>query len=254
MWGGVVLAPEGDLAQVGAVAQDAEHRRDVEGLSLARARAFLGQPLGNRRGALAAFGVAAEDLRHHGSLGRLGDEEAPLVVKSVAEGDVAADPLSPFCLSFHPGDRAFDNRRPLELGEDAEHLHHHPSRGAGGVEGLGRRAEEHVGRVEAVENLRQPAHRPREPVHPVDEQEVEAPRLGLAERPFQPRPLQDRARRLIGEAAHDLPVLLAFGIGIKPRRLRLKRVGLGLLVGRDAGVDGDPHRLLRRLRGSDGCL
>ncbi|HET9676752.1 MAG TPA: hypothetical protein VFP21_04515 [Solirubrobacterales bacterium] len=61
-----------------------------------------------------------------------------VLAEPVAEGDVAADPLAAFCLALHPGDGSFDDGRPLELGEDAEHLNHHPPGRAGGVERLGR--------------------------------------------------------------------------------------------------------------------
>jgi len=70
---------------------------------------------------------------------------------------------------------------PLELGEDAEHLDHHPPRQRRGVEGLGRRAEGNTGCVEVFQELGEAAHRPGEPVDPVDEKEIETagPVLGL---------------------------------------------------------------------------
>ncbi|HEX3609247.1 MAG TPA: hypothetical protein VHU14_06230 [Solirubrobacterales bacterium] len=238
----VLLAPEGDLAQIGAVAQDREHGGHVEGLALAGARAALGQPLGECRGALLALGIAVEYLRDHRSLSRLGNKEATVAIESVAEGDVAANPLAAFGLTLHPGDGALDDGGALELGEDTEELHHHPPGRAGGVEGLRCRAEEHLRCIEPLEDLGQPAHRAREAVDAVDQKQVEAPGLGLAQGPFKARALQSRPRCLVGEAANDPPVLLALRIGIEPDCLRLQRVGLGRLVGRDSGVGGDLHR------------
>ena len=185
--------------------------------------------------------VPLEDLLYHGGFGRLGFEVAPLRVEPVAEGHGAAVPFAAGGLAFHAGDHPLDDRRPLELGEHAEHLHHHPARRSRGVERLRRRAKQHVGLVELLEHVREPAHRPREPVDAVDEQQIEPLRLGLLQGALEAGPFEAGPGRLVGEAARDPPALLAVHVGGEPCRLGFERVGLVGLVGRDAGVGRDPH-------------
>jgi len=187
-----------------------------------------------------------EDLLHDRRFGRLGFEVAAVGVVAVAEGDGAAGPLAAGGLAFHAGDDALDDGRAFELGEHAEHLHHHPARRGGGVERLGRGAEEHCGVVELFQDLGEAADGAGEPVDAVHEQEVEAFRLRFLERALQPGPVEGGAGCLVGEAAGDFPALLAFRVVAEPVGLRFERVGLVVFVGGDAGVGGDPHQAASR--------
>lgn len=108
------------------------------------------------------------------------------------------------CLSLHPRHDALDDSRPLELGEDAEHLDHHPPGRGRGVERLGRGAEQNVGIVEPLEDLGQPSDRTRKAVDAVDEEQIELPRLGLAQRPVEagavsvaPEPWSEKRRAIV---------------------------------------------------------
>lgn len=65
------------------------------------------------------------------------------------------------------------------------------------------------------------------PVDPVDEQQVEASRACLRERPTEPWSLQAGARQLVGERPHQLPAVLALDVGAKPSVLGLERVRAG---------------------------
>jgi hypothetical protein len=76
---------------------------------------------------LKPFDVAFEDLDHQWRLRRFGFEEAIVGGEAVAERDRAAVPLPAGRLAFHARDYPLDDRRPLELSEHAEHLHHHPT-------------------------------------------------------------------------------------------------------------------------------
>src|SRR5215467_4065915 len=92
--------------------------------------------------------------------------------EAVAEWDRAAGPAAASGLALHAGDHAVDDGGPLELGEDAEHLDHHATGWAAGVEGLGGGAEDGSGAVEVVQDLGQAAHRARQAVDAVDEEHV----------------------------------------------------------------------------------
>jgi len=93
-------------------------------------------------------------------------------VEFVAVGAVAAGPFASGGLAFHAVDDAVDDGLPLELGEHTQHLYEHATDGGGGVDGFGGRAEADSGVVEQVEDVDQPAQRPRHPVDAVDEQDV----------------------------------------------------------------------------------
>jgi hypothetical protein len=66
---GVVAPAEVDLAQVGAVAQDRQHREDVEGLAALGPVAALAQSVGDRGRALEPLCVAAETSATTGASG-----------------------------------------------------------------------------------------------------------------------------------------------------------------------------------------
>jgi hypothetical protein len=102
----------------------------------------------------AALDVQVEDERDQRGL-VLVDDEVPVLAPHVAEGRRADRPLAACGLALQARHDAVDDRGPLELGEDAEHLHHHPARGSGGVERLGRRAEGDARLVELLQQVRE---------------------------------------------------------------------------------------------------
>ena len=107
--------------------------------------------------------------------------------------------------------------------------------------------------VELFENLREPSHRAGEPVDPVDEQQVEAFRRRFGERALQAWPVEGGARCLVGEAARDLPAVLAFRVVGEPVGLGFEGVGLVVFVGGDAGVGGDPQAAFLSFASSAGA-
>ncbi|HEY5193126.1 MAG TPA: hypothetical protein VIJ39_04530 [Solirubrobacteraceae bacterium] len=129
MRAGVIGAPEEDLADIDAVSQDAEDDLEVEGLALSGAVAVAREPLPERRCSDSAAGVALKDQADDGCLIRVDLQKAPILVVLVAERDLARRPLPAGGLSLHASDDPLDNGRALELGKDAEHLHHHPASG-----------------------------------------------------------------------------------------------------------------------------
>ncbi|MBV9282899.1 MAG: hypothetical protein JOZ41_22725 [Chloroflexi bacterium] len=151
-------AAEVDLADVAAVAEDAED--DLGGPGLAGPGA---QPVGVQLGgdggrAAMGFGVAVEDPLDDGELGRLDGRSAFVFGFAVGVfdngepvGSPPRGPASAGSLAFHAGDDAVDDRGPLELCEHTEELHEHAPGGGGGVDGLGGRPERHAGLVEFLE-------------------------------------------------------------------------------------------------------
>ena len=232
---------EEDLADVDRVAQHGEDSRVAPGPTGLGPVAGLVQPHRERSGAFSAVSVAVEDDRHEWRLVGLGREAPGLRIDVIAEGPGATAPAAPGCLALHAGDHPVDDGGPLELGEHPEHLDHHPPRRRRRVEGLGRRAEGNPGSVEIFQELGEAAHRAREPVDPVDEEEVEPARPGLGQGPLQLRALGRSPRGLVAEAPGELPVGLALHVRRQPLGLGLQGVGLVVLVGRDPGVGGDSH-------------
>ncbi|HEV3232313.1 MAG TPA: hypothetical protein VG245_08670 [Candidatus Dormibacteraeota bacterium] len=160
---------------------------------------------------------------------------------AVAEGDGAAAPAAPRRLALKARDHSVDDRGALELGEYAEHLHHHAAGGRRGIERLGGGAEGDAGLVELIEDVSEATDRTGESVHSVDEEEVEPVQLGLSESTLQLRSLNGAAAHLVGELADELPPVLALDEVPKALVLSLQREGLVVLVGRDAGIGRDPH-------------
>ena len=77
--------------------------------------------------------------------------------------------------------------------------------------------------------------------HPMSWRGLEAPEAGLGQGALELGPLQGAAAHLVGEAAHNLPAVLAADVGVEALDLSLEREGLVLLVGRDSRVRGDVH-------------
>ncbi|MDA8358386.1 MAG: hypothetical protein M0Z95_19325 [Actinomycetota bacterium] len=201
----------------------------------------LVQPHRQRPGAVSAVGVAVEEDRDERRLAGGRNEVTRRGVDVVAEGTRPPAPAATGSFALHAGDHPVDDGRPLELGEHAEHLDHHPPGRARGVEGLGGRAEGDPGSVQVFEELGETAHRAGEPVDPVDQEEVEAPGPGLGQGTLETRAFGGCARRLVAEAAGEFPVLLALHVGAEPLGLGFQGVGLVVLVGRDPGVGGNSH-------------
>jgi len=232
---------EEDLSDVDRVAQHREDGRVAPGSTGLRAMSGLVEPDRQRASALSAVHVAVEHDRHERSLVRLGRQEPGGGVDVVAERPRPSAPGAASRLSLHAGDHPVHDGGPLELGEDAEHLDHHPSRRRRGVEGLGCGAEGDSSGVEVFQELGEAAHRSGEPVDPVDEQEVEAAGPGLGQGTLQARSLGRRPRGLVSESPGELPAVLALHVGAEAFGLGFEGVGLVVLVGRDPGVGGDSH-------------
>jgi hypothetical protein len=130
--------------------------------------------------------IEVEHDRHERRLVRFRRQVSSGGINVVAEGPRSPTPGATRRLSLHAGDHPVHDGGPLELGEHAKHLDHHPPRRRRRVEGLGRRAEGNSGSVEVFEELGEAAHRAGEPVHPVDEQEVEAAGRASAMARFKP--------------------------------------------------------------------
>jgi hypothetical protein len=95
----------------------------------------------------------------------------------------------------------------FELGEDAEHLQHHPPRRRVGVERLGRRLEHDVERVEFFGELSELANLAREPVDPVAEQQVDSSFARVRECALQTGPVELGSGRLVLLVGDDPPLL-----------------------------------------------
>src|SRR5712692_3782833 len=154
----VVDAPKKNLTEIGAVLQNAQDRAVAPQASRCIAMAALVERHRDRSRTQQLLGVKLEDQTDQWSFFGLDFEEVA-GVQPIAEGDNAAMPAAPGSLAFHARYDAIDQRGALELGEDAEHLNHHPASRGTGVEGLGRGAKQDAGFVEFLEDLRQPADR-----------------------------------------------------------------------------------------------
>ncbi|HKA11502.1 MAG TPA: hypothetical protein VKI99_13665 [Candidatus Dormibacteraeota bacterium] len=147
--------PEEHLAEVHAVAQDGEDELEAPWFAAAGSVPMLVQPVGDVASAESPVQVQVEHHRHERCLVRVDLQEAGLPVNAIAPGHAAAIPSAPGSFALHAGNDAVDDRGPFELGEDAEHLDHHETRGRAGVEWLGRGPEDASGPVQIFENLRQ---------------------------------------------------------------------------------------------------
>jgi hypothetical protein len=173
---------EEDLTDVGPVA---EHSQDCGGIpwtSCASAVTALGKPVTDGSRAQVLLGVKVEDDGDEWRFVGVDLQVAGCGVDAVAEGSGAAAPFAAGGFSFHPGDDPIDDGGPFELGEHAEHLHHHPTRSGRGVERFRRAAERHPSGVELFEQRGEAANRAGEPVDSVDQQEVVTVRFGFGER------------------------------------------------------------------------
>lgn len=91
--------------------------------------------------ALAMRDVPVEDVAHDPGGPRVGSQAGATGAAVVAIRVAAHRPFPAAGLALHASADALDDRSPLELGEDAQHLEHHPPRRGGGIERLGQRLE-----------------------------------------------------------------------------------------------------------------
>src|ERR1700681_3612175 len=108
------------------------------GATVARPAAPLVELIADGSGSESLLGVHAKDDRDHRCLVLVHGKAIVLPVDVIAKGSLSSAPATSGGLAFHAGDHPVDDGGPLELGEDTKHLHHHPSRGRGGVKGLRR--------------------------------------------------------------------------------------------------------------------
>ncbi len=249
---GIVGAAKEHLADVGAVGDDVSYRVRAPQRPALGAVALFVQPARDRGRAPEPGDVELEDLARDRRFGVVDDQIAGCAVVVVAEGSRAAVPAAFGGLLLHPGDHTLDQCGPFELGEDSEHLDHHPTRRRGGVERLGRRAKRDVSVVELFEDQGEASNRARQPVDPEHQEQVEAPFLRFGERALQARAFEHGAGHLVGVVAEGEPVVLGGDVGGEPVGLGFERVGLVLFVGGDTRVQANPQgglglRLLRHL-------
>ncbi len=139
------------------------------------------------------MGVPLEDLADDRRGGRIDRRPDDAIELAVAEGIGADRPAAELGFALHADVDALDDARPLELGEDAEHLHHHPARRSRGFERLGRRAEGDPGLVQLLDQGGKLADAARQPIDLMDEQEIE-----LLARCRSPERGKVRARQRLG--------------------------------------------------------
>src|SRR6266511_4607765 len=219
---GIPVAAVVNLAEVGAVAKDREDAGPAPGTAVFGPVAALVQPVGDRGGAELALGVKVEDDWYERCLGRVWLEVVAISSDVVAERSAAAAPASAGGFALLARENPLDDHRSFELGEDAEHLHHHPTGRGPGIEGFGGRTESDVCLAELVDDLREAANRAGKAVDPVNEKEVEAAELGVAEQAGERGSLDRGAGELVLIMALDLPAGLAMHECFETFCLRLK--------------------------------
>ncbi|HEX9728347.1 MAG TPA: hypothetical protein VGA37_07590 [Gemmatimonadales bacterium] len=237
------LAPA-DLAHVDRILEHVEDDAPAPLPAVAVPVAGLVELVADRRRALLPEGVHLEHLADDERL-VLVDDQALLRFEREAVGHVAAHEVSALGLLLHPDLRPFDDGRVLELCEDAEHLEHHLPGGVGGVERLGDALEDDAVLRELVHHLGEFADLAGEAVHAEDEERVERLGLGVVEHLLEARPVHVGAGLGVAVDLVELPVVVPLRLaeGLEPLLLRAERVLLVVLVGRDAGVEGDPRRI-----------
>jgi hypothetical protein len=240
---GVGVAVPADEAAVGGVGEDQLERVRRPALLPWRRRAFGVEHARDRGGAELALGVQVKDPADDRRLDRVRDQELALRAARVAVGRAAAHPAAFADAPLEAGGDAVDDRCVFELGEDAEHLQHHPAGGRASVERLGRRLEHNLELVELVAEPGELAHLARESVDAVDEQQIEAALARERERLLQARPVECRRARLILDGSDHAPVLHRLAVALEPLPLCPERGRLVVLVGRDPHVQAYPlHR------------
>jgi hypothetical protein len=119
----------------------------------------------------------------------------------------------------------------FELGEDAEHLQHHPPRRRAGVERLSRRLQDDVELIQLFAESGELAHLAGEAVDAVDQEQVDAFLAGEVERLLQAGSVEAGAGGLVVVGGDDPPVLHRLAVALQSFTLRLQRGGLVVLIG-----------------------
>lgn len=172
---------ERDLAAVDPVAEQLEHRGPGPWATASGAQAARIEPSGDRAAAQFVGDVALEDVAQHLHRGRVRSQAGTVRSAAVAVWIAADGPLAAARLALHAGIDAADDRCPLELGEDPQHLEHHPARQICRVERLGHRTEGDTGLLQLLDQRGELSKVAGQAVDPEDEQQVVgAGRSGLA--------------------------------------------------------------------------
>ena len=175
----LMLAPsEDDPPHVHRVAEQLQHGPGAPQSLSPRPVSASVQPVGQALRPQPRVPGLFEDRLNDGGLTRVRLQNAELGVHAVAERGRTPVPAAARGLALHACHDTVDEGGALELGENAEHLDHHPASGRAGLEGLGRAPEDHAGVIEVFEEISQPAYRSREPVDSIPA----ADRSGASER------------------------------------------------------------------------
>jgi hypothetical protein len=200
-------AAEGDVAEVGAIAEDAEHDLAREGPSRTRAVPVLVQRCRDAMRAETLVYVSVEDLVHEGKLVGLRDEVlVGIDAESVRESTTG--PVTACSLSLHACDDTVDDRRSLELRKDTKQLDEHSTGRVRGIDRLGRRSERDACVFQILEQPNEHLQRAREAVDPIDEKDVIEAKPRVAKRLGESGAFDIRAAHLIG-----------VGVDVGPARL-----------------------------------
>jgi hypothetical protein len=183
---------------------------DDGGLPAARRRRRLlsGEPARDRHRSEPLAHVELEDALHDRRLPLVRDDVL-LLVAPVAERQPPGRPASLLRPALDPGGDAVDDRGVLELREHTQHLQHHPTRSRPGVERLRRRAERAAEPVQLLGQLRELAHVTREPIDPIDKQQIDLPFAGEVESALEAGTRERRAGHSVLLLRHHPPALLA---------------------------------------------
>ncbi len=167
------------------------------------------------------------------------DDQALLRVELVAVRHIAPDEPPALRLSLHPDLGPLDDRRVLELREDAEHLEHHLPCGVGGVEGLGDGLQDDAVLGEFVHHECELADLAREPIDAEDKERVEGVGFRIEEHLLEAGAVHVGTALGIAVDLVETPVVAPLGlaVGFEPVLLGVQRVLLVILVGRDARVE-----------------
>nr|WP_280508399.1 hypothetical protein [Nocardia flavorosea] len=232
---------EGEFAEIDAVGEYPQNGVAGPGAADAVAVPACVQHAGDGGGAEAVVCVELEYQANDRGFVGVGDEGVCGFVGGVAEGSPAAFPEPFRGFAFHSGDDAVDDGVAFELCEGAEHLYQHPAHGGRGVEWFGCRAEYHIVLFEIVEQGHHVAQVAGESVHPVDQKDVDLPVAGCAEGFMEVFAVGGGPGGIVGEASHDVPAGLGSHVGFEARGLCVDGVGLVVVVGGAARVDGDSY-------------
>ncbi|HEX5116061.1 MAG TPA: hypothetical protein VFW65_12760 [Pseudonocardiaceae bacterium] len=240
---------EGDLSDIDPVDQHPQHLVRRPRSTRHGPVAALVQAVGDRTGADAFVGVAAEDRADDRRFLGRDLQHGRVRVRGVPAGAGTACPAATGGFAFHPADHPVDDHFTFELGEHTQQLQQQPAHRGGGVDRLGRGAERDPGLGELVEQVNQVAQAAGEPVHPIHEQHVDQTQARGLECLLQARPVGGGAGGVVGEPLDQPPSGLGGDVGGQAGVLCFDRVGLVFLVGGASLVDTDPHVTGRDDRG-----